>query len=274
MIVLDIGANAGHFSRDILETSKKVRVLAVEPNLKLFEKELLQIVTQFPGRFSIDFRAVDRTAYRGVLNHSNSRGGQLASLKNINPRSTGWQSEHLEFTVSDSFVTVDVTTPALLLQEHGLSEIDFIKIDIQGNDVEVLESFLDCSRVRSGVIEVDCGFARGEERYLESDNNEINELFRVLQNKGLVVTKITPNNASLDELNVFFGESVEESRMIMQQLGIATNPAFARFWRIQGLGLSSEESVANLSRSIIVKIIHGLRHPIQSLESLIVKLSR
>ena len=274
MFVLDIGANKGYFSHDILVHSREARVLAVEPNSNLFKQSLKEIAEVFPDRFSSDFRALGDSSHRGVLHHVNSRNGQLASLLKLNPNSSGWKREHLEFLDTDSSIGIEVITPMDLVKEYGLSDIHFLKIDIQGTDVDVLDSFLECCRIRSGVIEVDCGFKSGEERYRHSEGNDVNRLFEILHSKGHKIVKILPNNESSDELNIFFGESVADASEIMTKLGLAGNPAFARFWKIQGLGKSSQDSARKLSRSFILKIFQGLLHPIQSLESMLVKLSR
>jgi FkbM family methyltransferase len=127
--VLDIGANIGCTS--ILFGSRAQRVVSFEPSPTTFA--FLQKNVQASGLQNIDTRNVGlgKTAGRFELTFSvDNRSGGFVS--NQMQASAGHQVEAIEIVQGDSF-----------LNEAGLGRVDFIKIDVEGFERDVIEGLRD-----------------------------------------------------------------------------------------------------------------------------------
>lgn len=125
-IVVDIGANIGAFSLQVLsearDSNKKVHVIAIEPeksNLELLYKNIEENPELFVRGSTIEVLEI------GIYNEYGKA--------NINSESG---SSRLTDNQDDQEVTV---WPYDKLIEHIGKKIDFVKIDIEGSEIETIE---------------------------------------------------------------------------------------------------------------------------------------
>jgi FkbM family methyltransferase len=274
MIVFDVGANKGEFSQHVLENSDAACIFAFEPNYEICAKSLEELMINNPGRIQIFWSALSAVSGKGTLFGSKLMNGQLGSLIPFNYDSDGWKAHKKIFEVGSSEEqTVEILSVKELPNLLNLKHIDFLKIDTQGTDLQLLSEFLQWFNVNSGVVEVDVGFLAEQSRYSLS-SNDVNLLTNLLLKHDLSISKILPNNSNSDELNIFFSKSNELFFEINQALNLSNNPSFARFWRVYGVGSTETETNRVLFGRLLRKILFSFFHPNQSLRSLLLKLTK
>jgi FkbM family methyltransferase len=276
MIVFDVGANKGEFSQHVLESNPNSQVYAFEPNSSICGISLEKLRKIYPDRFRVNLVALGADSGSGELYGSQLMNGQLGSLIPFNANSGGWNSHSDLLRSNNSFIeseTIEILAVSELAESLAQETIDFIKIDTQGTDVAILSEILKYFKIISGVVEVDAGNFPEGFRY-ETSNNRVEDLILLLNNNGFQVTKILPNNSRSDELNVYFSISQKEFDEVVTTLKLASNPALARYWVIQGIGTSENESNQILFRRFTKKVIRALVHPKSSLRSVLLKLTK
>ncbi len=276
MIVFDVGANKGEFSQHVLESNPNSQVYAFEPNSSICGSSLEKLRKNYPDRFRVNLVALGTDSGSGELYGSQLMNGQLGSLIPFNANSEGWNS-HSDLLRSNNSVIESETVAILAVSELAESlaqeTIDFLKIDTQGTDVAILSEILKHFKVLSGVVEVDAGNFPEGYRY-QTSNNRVENLILLLNHNSLQVTKILPNNSRSDELNVYFSNSQKVFDEVVNTLKLSSNPALARYWVIQGIGTSENESTGLLFRRFTKKAIRALFHPKSSLRSVLLKLTK
>jgi FkbM family methyltransferase len=158
-LVFDIGANVGNTVEQFLNNSEKV--ICFEPNPAL--------VSHLKHRFNGAPVVVDG---RGVSNH---KGKQIFKISNANTISTFSEDwiNNSRFTNSYNWnrtVEVETTTLDSIIDEYGVP--DYIKIDIEGYEYEVLTSF---SKLLSNTV-VAFEWAEEQKLKIESTINYLNKL--------------------------------------------------------------------------------------------------
>ena len=127
-LVFDIGANIGDTVEQFTLISSKV--ICFEPNPTL--------ASELRGRFENSSVVVDERAV------SNKNGTQIFKISNANTISTlseDWitNSRFTESYTWDTHVQVETVTLDSIVEQYG--EPDYIKIDVEGHEFEVLTSF-------------------------------------------------------------------------------------------------------------------------------------
>ena len=269
MLVVDVGANVGEFSLDILRNSQVTKVIAIEPNLNLVNNELQSIVEKYSARFKVINKAITRHEGNVKLFSSGINNGQLASLFQIN-KEANWNpyiKNKIEMQTMNDFQVVESISVTNLIKQNRIKEVDFLKIDTQGSDLEILEDFLKCIDIKVAVVEVDVG----QSSYLGS-RNSIQDLFKIISENEYKCISIFPNNSNLTEYNVFIGRDFVEAISIIKNLEIYKNRIFSKFQKVEGVGVSLNEK--ELLSTLINKILIGLKHPVKSFLSVIYKIVR
>ena len=145
LVVLDVGANKGQFMDLILKNFKNFRLelYAFEPHPQSFEKlnekfrkvKFIEFINKALGKKNSNAKLWD---YKG------SKGSEHASLdKSIFEAVHGKTVESIDIPVItlDSFVT-----------QKNIKKIDFIKIDVEGSEIDVLKGASET--IKSGKIEI------------------------------------------------------------------------------------------------------------------------
>jgi hypothetical protein len=175
-LVIDIGANVGNTVEEFLNNSEQV--ICFEPNPAL--------VSHLKNRFFKRPVVVDG---RGVSNH---RGKQIFKISNTNTISTFSEDWINNSRFTDLYewkreVEVETITIDDIIDEYGIP--DYIKLDIEGYEYEVLTSF---SKLLPNTV-----FAF---EWAEEQKNKINLIINHLTNLGYNQFSYTEADAiKLDE---------------------------------------------------------------------------
>lgn len=130
-MVLDVGANAGHWSRAALTAFPGARVMAFEPQ-RAHVASLTTLQSSFPERF--EFRNVAISDKGGKIPlYANEEGSGLASV---------YKRDLKRFYNLDMRSTGKVTTSTLAkeMKRLSLDEVSILKIDVEGHELSVLRS--------------------------------------------------------------------------------------------------------------------------------------
>lgn len=172
--VIDIGANVGMFSLYASQKTKSGKVYAFEP----FEENYQMLVKQIEGNKLTNIIANKK----GLLN---IEGKKDLFLSGIN---TGGHS--IQFEQKAGKVTIDVTTLTKYCQENNIHTIDYLKIDCEGSEFDILQhdpSIL--QRVRKLVMEC---HPYGEET--------IEKMQGLLEHHGFTVIREACNHENIEML--------------------------------------------------------------------------
>jgi len=142
--VLDIGASYGLFANFIanlsteLENSSSISVFAVEPiphiSAKIGERHNLKVIQAA----IVAFELIPST---GTKDFNVMKNTELSTFLEINPNLDNniWK-DHISSLQVVEVVQVRCVTLKSLMVENRITKVDFIKIDTQGMDIEVLLS--------------------------------------------------------------------------------------------------------------------------------------
>ena len=266
LVVIDVGAAIGEFSQHVLSYAENAKVFAIEPNLVINGAALQALKTEFGKNLSIHSYALGQKSGVFPFFGSSQLNGQVGSLKKFNPEKK-WDF-YLENTLDKgelfSYNLVSVKSVAEFLSEINQYDIDFLKIDAQGSDVEILEQFLKFSSIKCMVLEVNTTSDKSENIY--DGNNNLNTLVRVIYKYKLNIIKITPN-ADFSELNVFLAKDMKVGQDILNYLKLSESVTFARGWNVAIKSTSAVNSQINFN-TIVFKLFRLSLHPIKSLRKI------
>lgn len=191
IVVFDIGANTGEYSQMI---ESKAKSLGLNVELHLFEptKSCYYILSKkfkdYPNVYLNNFGASNECR-RATIFYDREQSG-LASLYQRNLVVYNLelnQSEEVKLKRLDSYI-----------EEKSIDHIDFIKIDVEGHELKVLEGFgkyLDGQYI--DFIQFEYGGAN-----LDS-HTTLMDLYRLLENREFKVAKIMPKGLELRDYNPF-----------------------------------------------------------------------
>jgi FkbM family methyltransferase len=273
MIVVDVGANKGELSSFLLAHTNNLHVFAFEPNSTTCSESLNLISELYPSNFSYIPKAVSRTNGSAKLFAPQVMEGQIASLLEINTRGA-WQKEVADKLIGEKtiqFTEVETCTVELFAKNFGVHNIDFIKIDTQGTDLDILEDFLRCCDLKVAAIEIEINSDMELSHYLES-KNDIHRLMTLLDFYQYKIIRMMPASADCREFNVFISKSLEYYNEVDSVLNFSSMPVFSRFWEVLGIG-DKNTDIYKLQKSIFLKVISAVSHPLQSYRSVLIKLS-
>lgn len=273
MIVVDVGANKGELSKFLLERNKDVTIYAIEPNFLLFSESLNKIQSDFPENFTYLSRAISKNNGHAKLFAPEILGGHVGSLLPLNNFGS-WGPESLKnLPESDTshYIDVETSTAGEIVKILSLSQIDFLKIDTQGTDLDILEDFLAVCDIKVAAVEVEVSSIQSLTHYKDSDNG-LMRLMKILQNHNYEIMRMMPVSGDCSEYNVFVAKTILDFESINKKLIFSAMPVFSRYWKVLGIGARDKE-IRQLQVSLSKKILASLMHPKQSYRSMLIKLS-
>lgn len=129
-VLLDVGANKGGYSLEALRANSELKIYAFEPH-PITYSSLAQIVSKHSNVLSINKGLSSASGTLRLYDHSNEDGSQHATL---------FKDVITEIHKSSSVVEheVEVMTLDDFLKIEKISEVALLKIDTEGNELEVL----------------------------------------------------------------------------------------------------------------------------------------
>ena len=127
----DIGAAAGVFSKQIIESFPNANIFMIEPNLDFF----LELKKNFIGsRFTIFNKiAYDKKVYKKFYNYNNK---ELSSIYKISKQSEFYKRSDKDIPNISNVQTVKLDD---IVKKFNIKMIDLVKIDVQGSEMHVLK---------------------------------------------------------------------------------------------------------------------------------------
>lgn len=122
-IVFDVGANRGQWCKQVLHIKPLAQIHCFEPSSQAFEK---LVTNNFPSNVICNNVALGSQAVEATL-YVDDGFSELSSLHIHNQ----------ERTMTPEIVQIETLSGYCL--DHGLSQISFIKIDVEGHELEVLK---------------------------------------------------------------------------------------------------------------------------------------
>ena len=273
MIVIDVGANKGDFSGYLLSQNENLRIFAFEPNTRECDESLNSISERYPSNFTYIPKAIARANGIAKLFAPQVLDGQVGSLLEIN-RNGAWHiglREKIAEEKGDEFIEVETCTVEDFSKLYEVQNIDFVKIDTQGTDLDILEDFLRRCNVKVAVVEIEINSDIRLSHYLDS-KNDIDRLMNILDVHHYKIIRMMPGSADCREYNVFLSKSLEDYAEVDNIINFKLIPVFSRFWEVLGIG-DRNTNMYNLQKSLFLKIISAFAHPVQSYRSVLIKLS-
>src|SRR5215469_2062639 len=195
-VVVDLGANIGMFSLFAIKEWSPSRVIAVEPiaelrevlglNLREFKEARIVpvaagrereagVFTYYPGFSIMSGRYCNATR---DLETAKSIARQKARAMTREDRE--YYEDVLDFLLTPLFSAVpervDVWPLSEIIRECGLTEIDLLKVDVEGSELEVLEGIgdQDWPNIRNIIAEIDANIV------------DLQSVLTILGNRGMV----------------------------------------------------------------------------------------
>ena len=126
-LFVDIGANFGLFSCQVAVHNPAVKVIAVEPNYKIIGRLLR----------NLDLNGIEPNVQ--VLNMAVSARNQLVTM--AQPASDNIGTTQTVAGIGSAGLSVMSRPLADILDEVGVISVKLLKIDIEGNEFDILEGF-------------------------------------------------------------------------------------------------------------------------------------
>lgn len=165
-VVVDIGAFIGEFARHAAADAG--RVIAVEPGPET-TPVLVRNLAQYPGASSVQ---------RPVWNEESVIDMKLGDDPTENSVFGPDTSSHAET------LPMAATTVESLTEKHGIEQIDFLKIEAEGAEPEVLDGLGDC---RPNKIAVNCDPERDGESPIETVIKQLQKLGYTVKERDTTV---------------------------------------------------------------------------------------
>lgn len=182
---IDIGANIGDFSLEILN-NKSTKVIAFEP-LPLCCDKLSHIYKEYTNRFKFFEIALSNKDGFSKLNYGETISGLSSLEKKINK---------ITFVGDSNTNSIEVITKQLdsFINDSEFQNTDFIKIDVEGHEMAVLEGALDfIKKNHIKLIQIEFNL------HNLFTKNTIYDYSAMLE--GYVVTQLNLNNGKLRMVN-------------------------------------------------------------------------
>ncbi|MEY4961561.1 MAG: hypothetical protein RLZZ249_258 [Actinomycetota bacterium] len=205
-VIVDVGGNNGGFAIPASRLNPSSRVISIEP-IEALASEMQRLSEGFGLKnLEVVRSAIGPQNGQAVINISSKGDWGTSSLLNFNnealTKDPYWKSR------SDLSFDAEQMTPVQTLENlctsRGISRIDFLKIDAQGMDLQVLQS--------SGTVEIAAGMLEApSSRRISLYQNEpdLRDCLNFLDQKGFDIEYIKPNDPACNEFNVFFGRPGE-----------------------------------------------------------------
>lgn len=177
-LVFDVGANVGKWAALALEINPDLRLHCFEPSKPTFQKLL---ANNFPKTVTCNNLALGSAPGENTL-YVFEEGSGLNSLYERRGLEDGWNLETQKKTETIRLETLD-----RYCAQHSIAEIDFLKLDVEGHELEVFrgaKEALETGRVKA--IQFEYGGCNIDARVL------LRDVFEFFQSYRYIFYKIYP----------------------------------------------------------------------------------
>ena len=139
-IIFDVGAHVGRYSEKLTLAFPKAKLFSFEPASSTYDV-LKRTMSLYP--IAQTFRvALDKTiGQKKFSTQSRSQGNHIIA----------------PYSEEEDYELIDVFTGQAFCKNHGIETIDYLKIDTEGNDLNVLVGFADMlNSAAINYIQVEC----------------------------------------------------------------------------------------------------------------------
>jgi FkbM family methyltransferase len=175
MTVIDIGANIGYFSMLMANlVGPRGKVYSFEPNPKMFRRlqKNIEINTNLSGQITINQVAIGEKEGKANFFCPPPGSEGLGGLKDTKRISI------------DNVINVDVITLDKFIDDKNVQKLDFIKLDVEGGEFDVLKGAKGILNKYHPTI-----LFEGEEENTTAYNYRVFQLLSYLENLGYIVKK-------------------------------------------------------------------------------------
>lgn len=142
-LVLDVGANKGDYTLEVMSVNEGLKIYAFEPHPKTFLK-LKQNISNYHNVQCVNKAIGHEQGFLELFDYKNNDGSTHASLlKGV------IEEIHQAEPISHN---VEVQTIDNFLQQHKIMCVDLLKIDTEGNELNVLQGA--AQSIKQGKIKV------------------------------------------------------------------------------------------------------------------------
>jgi len=203
-ILIEVGAYDG--SDSLRLHSQGYTVFTFEPKKDLYEKLYNQ--TKDLPNYTVIPKAVCLTNGKTQFNICKYGGASsILTFKSDDELNKYWSDYRQDIHYSGISYEVDTIRLDTFIEENGLQEkcIDFLHIDAQGVDLDVLKSLGKyISNVKSGVVET--VMQKEKSIYIEQTENTFENVKLFLNSHGFNITQIESNDMTACEYNIYFSK--------------------------------------------------------------------
>lgn len=136
-LCVDVGANVGDFSLELLKYTQ-TQVIAFEP-LSVCQDQLETIKSRYPDRLRVVKSAVGNSVGKQTI-YFESESSSHASLSE--------DVKQIDYVKNSASEEIDITTLDQFFSSDAKIEIDFLKIDTEGFEFEVLQGCQNVIRLK------------------------------------------------------------------------------------------------------------------------------
>lgn len=172
--IVDVGANVGISTAYFATMFPSAKIVALEPEESNF-RQLKKNIAAYPNVTAVHAALWDTD---GIVNVSD-------------PGLSEWGFQVKKGQALESKNSVRSITILTLMREHGIDEIDILKIDIEGAEIEVFEASKTwIKNVGLLIAELHDGERKGSSRAFYNNTNNFDDEWRIGENVYLVNRKI------------------------------------------------------------------------------------
>jgi FkbM family methyltransferase len=197
-VYFDVGANDGESMIWLARQNPANIVYAFEPT-PILVGMLLEKAASLPN-YKVVPKAVSDWEGRSTFGIAAREDWGCSSLHTFNDNlDQTWPGRHFGFTES---VEVDVIRLDSFITQHSILEVEFLHVDVQGCDMEVLLGLGDHLRkVKAGVIEMPSSH---DVKLYKTQKYVAQDAIEFLQRNGFQIVDKAPNDRWSNELNIKF----------------------------------------------------------------------
>ena len=196
-IYFDVGANNGFTSVPVALSSPDVIVYAFEPTPQMIEA--IEQKTTHLNNYILTKKAVSNFEGKAIFKVAGQADWGCSSLLEFSDKSTTEWPGRTDFKVTEE-IEVDVIRLDKFIEDNNISQIDYLHIDTQGSDLNVLKglgSYINI--VQKGGME-----AAAKEDILYKGQNTQQECIDFLLSNNFNIDSIQINDEYSNEVNIFF----------------------------------------------------------------------